>query len=232
MVMLAPENDRDVGGCKAEEPSKGISAEPRRQRKIIHIDMDAFYASVEQRDNPSCGESRSPSADHASAASSRPQAMRRGDSACAPRCRRSPPSANAPSLIFVKPRFDVYKAVSLQIRAIFAEYTPLIEPLSLDEAYLDVTENLQGDRFGDRYRRGDPGEDPRRDRAHCLRRRLLQQIPRQARLGSSQARWPLRHHAEDGAGLRRGSACREIPWRRTRDDGEDEPARHQNRARP
>jgi DNA polymerase-4 len=49
-----------------------------------------------------------------------------------------------PDLIFVKPRFDVYKAVSLQIRQIFAEYTPIIEPLSLDEAYLDVTENLKG----------------------------------------------------------------------------------------
>ena len=49
-----------------------------------------------------------------------------------------------PDLIFVKPRFDVYKEVSLQVRAIFAEYTPIIEPLSLDEAYLDVTENIQG----------------------------------------------------------------------------------------
>src|SRR5881409_3865309 len=49
-----------------------------------------------------------------------------------------------PDLIFVKPRFDVYKEVSLQIRAIFAEHTAIIEPLSLDEAYLDVTENLQG----------------------------------------------------------------------------------------
>ncbi|MGO7902735.1 DNA polymerase IV, partial [Rhizobium ruizarguesonis] len=49
-----------------------------------------------------------------------------------------------PDLIFVKPRFDVYKAVSLQIRTVFAEYTPMIEPLSLDEAYLDVTENLKG----------------------------------------------------------------------------------------
>jgi nucleotidyltransferase/DNA polymerase involved in DNA repair len=58
------------------------------------------------------------------------------------------PSATAkrkcPDLIFVKPRFDVYNAVSLQIRAIFAEYTPIIEPLSLDKAYLDVTENLKG----------------------------------------------------------------------------------------
>jgi DNA polymerase-4 len=49
-----------------------------------------------------------------------------------------------PDLIFVKPRFDVYKEVSRQMRAIFAEYTPIIEPLSLDEAYLDVTENLKG----------------------------------------------------------------------------------------
>ena len=49
-----------------------------------------------------------------------------------------------PDLIFVKPRFDAYKAISLQIREIFAAYTPIIEPLSLDEAYLDVTENLQG----------------------------------------------------------------------------------------
>ena len=48
-----------------------------------------------------------------------------------------------PDLIFVKPRFEVYKAVSQQIRQIFAEHTPVIEPLSLDEAYLDVTENLQ-----------------------------------------------------------------------------------------
>jgi DNA polymerase IV len=48
-----------------------------------------------------------------------------------------------PELIFVKPRFDAYKAISLQIREIFAPYTPIIEPLSLDEAYLDVTENLK-----------------------------------------------------------------------------------------
>ena len=59
-----------------------------------------------------------------------------------------------PELIFVKPRFDVYRAVSQQIRAIFADYTPLIEPLSLDEAYLDVTEDLKGI--------GSPPASPRR----------------------------------------------------------------------
>jgi DNA polymerase-4 len=69
--------------------------------------------------------------------------MRHAASVCARPC---PPSRRrkCPDLIFVKPRFEVYKAVSAQIRAIFAEYTPLIEPLSLDEAYLDVTENLKG----------------------------------------------------------------------------------------
>ena len=113
-------------------------------RKIIHVDMDAFYASVEQRDNP---ELRGrPLAVGGSAA--------RGVVAAASYEARTfgvhsaMPSVTAkrkcPDLIFVPPRFDVYKAVSEQIREIFAEYTPLIEPLSLDEAYLDVTENLKG----------------------------------------------------------------------------------------
>src|ERR1700744_3288841 len=113
-------------------------------RKIIHIDMDAFYASVEQRDNQ--------------ALQGRPVAVghgaKRGGVAAASYearvfgVRSAMPSTTAMRLCaelqFVPPRFDVYRAVSRQIHTIFADYTTLIEPLSLDEAYLDVTEDLRG----------------------------------------------------------------------------------------
>jgi DNA polymerase IV len=114
------------------------------QRKIIHIDMDAFYASVEQRDNPelrgnpiAVGGER----ERGVVAAASYEARRFGVRSAMPSMTAK---RNCPNLIFVKPRFDVYKAVSLQVRAILAEHTPLIEPLSLDEAHLDVTENLQG----------------------------------------------------------------------------------------
>ena len=136
------------------DPDEAPALKPR---KIIHIDMDAFYASVEQRDNPelrgkpvAVGGSR----ERGVVAAASYEARKFG---VAPPCRRSTARRKCPDLIFVKPRFDVYRAVSHQIRAIFAEHTPLIEPLSLDEAYLDVTENLQGHVLGDRDRRADPG---------------------------------------------------------------------------
>jgi DNA polymerase-4 len=112
-------------------------------RKIIHIDMDAFFASVEQRDNPDLREK--PVAvgygrERGVVAAASYEARKFG-------VRSAMPSVTAlrkcPELIFTPPRFDVYRTVSLHIREIFARFTPLIEPLSLDEAYLDVTDHLQ-----------------------------------------------------------------------------------------
>jgi len=113
-------------------------------RKIIHVDMDAFYASVEQRDDPSLR--------------GLPIAVGGGGprgvvATCSYEARKfgvrsAMPGARArrlcPDLIFVPPRFDVYRAVSGQVREIFSRFTDIVQPLSLDEAYLDVTENKPG----------------------------------------------------------------------------------------
>jgi len=112
------------------------------QRRIIHVDMDAFYASVEQRDDPSLrgvplavGGSRERGVVAAASYEVRQYGVYSAMPSVIARRR-------CPRLVFVPPRFDVYKAVSQQIHAIFARYTPVIQPLSLDEAYLDVTAPL------------------------------------------------------------------------------------------
>jgi DNA polymerase-4 len=115
-------------------------------RKIIHIDMDAFYASVEQRDNPEyrgqpIAVGGTPDQRGAVAAASYEARQYGIHSALPARIAQQ----RCPHLRFVKPRFEVYKTISQQVRAIFARYTPLVEPLALDEAYLDVTENLVGE---------------------------------------------------------------------------------------
>ena len=178
-----------------------------RQRKIIHVDMDAFYASVEQRDNPdlrgkpvAVGGSR----ERGVVAAASYEARKFG-------VRSAMPSVTAkrqcPDLIFVKPRFEVYKAVSQQIREIFAEHTPIIEPLSLDEAYLDVTENLQGIPLA-------------RDVALAIRAKikevtglnasaghLLQQVSGEARLRPPQAERPV-SSSRQRWGRRSSKPCR------------------------
>ncbi len=127
-----------------EKRAEGCSAEAARSRKIIHIDMDAFYASVEQRDDPELrGKPVAVGGSLARGvvAAASYEARKFGVHSAMPSLIAK---RKCPDLIFVKPRFDAYKAISLQIREVFAEYTPVIEPLSLDEAYLDVTENLKG----------------------------------------------------------------------------------------
>ncbi|MFY9992355.1 MAG: DNA polymerase IV [Rhodoplanes sp.] len=122
----------------------GFATGKAAMRKIIHVDMDAFYASVEQRDNPelrgkpvAVGGSRERGVVAAASYEARKFGVRSAMASVTAR-------RKCPDLVFVRPRFEAYKQVSRQIHAIFAEYTPIIEPLSLDEAYLDVTENLQG----------------------------------------------------------------------------------------
>lgn len=121
-----------------------IMAQTDRVRKIIHIDMDAFYASIEQRDNPllrgrpvAVGGSR----ERGVVAAASYEARRFGVRSAMP---SKIAQSRCPDIIFVKPRFEVYKEVSRQIRVIFYEYTDKVEPLALDEAYLDVTENKKG----------------------------------------------------------------------------------------
>ncbi len=122
-----------------------MESEPKKEyRKIIHVDMDAFYASIEQRDNPlyrgkPIVVGGSPEGRGVVATAS--YEARKFGLHSAMSSKRA--LQLCPEVIFIRPRFSVYKEVSNRLREIFARYTDLIEPLSLDEAYLDVTHDKQ-----------------------------------------------------------------------------------------
>ena len=182
-----------------------------RTRTILHIDLDAFYASVEQRDHPEY--------------QGRPVIVggspdRRGVVATASYEARkfgvhsAMPSHTAlhlcPIAIFLPARFEVYRAVSQQIMAIFHLHTSLVEPLSLDEAYLDVTATLRDLDEAVQLAREIKRQIRGTDRTHRFRRCLLLQVPGENRLRSQQTRWANGHHSTRGSGLSRNTTHREI----------------------
>ena len=116
-------------------------------RKIIHIDMDAFFVSVEERDDPSLvGRPVSVGYDGPRGVVSTANYVARRYGVHSAQAIRTAHRL-CPDLVVVMPHFDKYKAVSMQIRDIFHDYTDIIEPLSLDEAYLDVTDNIKMPNF-------------------------------------------------------------------------------------
>ena len=146
------------------------------QRKIIHIDMDAFYASVEQMDHPelrgkplAVGGGGERGVVAAASYEARKYGVRSAMSGVMAR-------KNYPQLIFVKPRFARYKEISNQIRKIFFDYTDLVEPLSLDEAYLDVTHNKMGKQSATHI-------------AKEIRKRILEEVGLKASAGISSSKF-------------------------------------------
>ncbi len=164
-------------------------------RRIVHLDMDAFYASVEQRDDPRL---RGRPLAVGGRPGSRGVVAAASYEARAFGVRSALPMARAvrlcPDLVIVPPDFERYRRVSNQVMDILRSCTPLVEPLSLDEAYLDVTENAWGEQFGSR-----------------VAKKLKQQILEQTRLTASAGVAPNKFLAKIASGYRKPDGLTVIP---------------------
>ena len=181
----------------AEVPAGATLATVEPRRRILHVDMDAFYASVEQRDDPALrgrpvvvgGSPQQRGVVAAASYEARAFGVQLGD-ADGP---RGPPVPRNSSSSGRTSRGT--SAVSPQVFDLFREVTPLVEPLSLDEAYLDVTENAWGETLGVQVARRLKDEITAHDAAHGLGGRGPQQVPREDRLGVAEARRADGHRA-------------------------------------
>ena len=156
-------------------------------RKIVHVDMDAFYASVEQRDDPQLRGKPVIVAwrgTRSVVCAASYEARRFGVRSAMPAVRAE---RLCPEGVFLPPDFTRYRAVSRQVREIFKRHTDLIEPLSLDEAYLDVTENKTGTSHGHAGGADHTRADSHRAAPDRLGRRGAEQVPGQDRIGLAQA---------------------------------------------
>ena len=186
-------------------------------RKIVHIDMDAFYASVEQLDDPQLRGKPVIVAwrgNRSVVCAASYEARRFGVRSAMPAVRAE---RLCPGGIFLPPDFVRYRAVSRVVREIFKRHTDLVEPLSLDEAYLDVTENKTG--LPTATRVASAIREQIRQELHLTASawRSAEQISGEDRVGLAQTGRTLRHPAWRRGHISDATACRTSPWCRQSD---------------
>ncbi len=223
-----------VGRMDLPETLHGVD-ELRHRKRVLYIRCGAFSTSTWTRSTRRsssattrrCAGSRSPSAASPNdAASSRPPATKRARSACTRRCRWRGPSGCARRSSIVPPDFARYKAASNAVFAIFREVTPLVEPLSLDEAYLDVTENAWGETLATPVAQAAEGAHPRGHGTDGVGRRRAEQVPGEDRVRLEEARRPDRHQPRARRAVPSAAAGRRALGRRTGHGEEAARARH------
>ena len=191
-------------------------------RKIVHIDMDAFYASVEQRDDPQLRGKPVVVAwrgNRSVVCAASYEARKFGVRSAMPAVRAE---RLCPSATFLPPDFPRYRAVSSQVREIFKRHTDLIEPLSLDEAYLDVSENKTGLPTATQVARTIREQIPLRTELDGIGRSSAEQIPREDCFGLEKTGWALCHSTRRSRFILVTAASRSPTWSRKSHRGKAE----------